>query len=483
MSEEVIQQYLVYLGAKVDEPAWKKFTEFAKANKVMLMDLGFAAAAAGVAVTVAVEQIARRYEDLYYASQRTRSSVTGLLSFEYAARQIGLTAGQARGAVESFSSSLRMSPGLQGLLGSMGIGKGEGVDQLHQLIGKLRESFGEQGYYAAARVGGLFGIDEQTFKMLWNGFDESEMRGRRYQQMVREAGLDQDKMSKDSVRLGRSLNELGAAFDILGSKILSKFIGPLESATGAASNAVVRLAGGKLINRDKADFLTGFTMASPTLSAFNWLMGGGDTGAPMGAAPTQLGRTPSIAFPSNHGAAGGKVARDAVVDFFVQQGWTKEQAYGIAANISAESGFNPKGSGDRGKAYGLAQWHPDRQADFAGWAGHDITASTAEEQLQFIQYELTQGKEQNAGRMLRGARNAREAGAAFSYAYERPLAAGSAMQERGALAETWAHQGATTNNISITINGPGDEATVKRGVAAGLEAQQRRQLVRSDNMR
>ena len=45
-------------------------------------------------------------------------------------------------------------------------------------------------------------------------------------------------------------------------------------------------------------------------------------------------------------------------------GWNQAQATGIAANIQAESNFKPDASGDGGKAYGIAQWHPDRQQEF-----------------------------------------------------------------------------------------------------------------------
>jgi len=472
---EVIQQYLIELGAKADEPAWKKFTEAVKVNKVLLLDLGLAAAAAGAAVTVAVEQISRRYEDLYYAGQRTRSSITGLLSFEYAARQIGLTAGQARGAVEGFATSLRMSPGLQGLLGSMGVGGGEPADQIRKLIRKLKDSFGEEGYYGAARVGGLFGLDEQTFKQMWDHLEEQEARIAQYKRIVADAGLNTKKMGEDSVRAARAFNELGASLDILGSKILSKLIGPLESATSALSEFLQRLAGGKLIKSGGHDFLSGFTAAIPTLGVWNAWLRGDETGQaasapPSGAAPAKTG-------------ANGRLNRDAVVQFFTARGWSKEQAYGIAANLNAESGFNPQSRGDGGRAYGLAQWHPDRQADFAAWAGHPMTESTADEQMQFIQYELRQGKERAAGNALEKAQSARAAGQIFSYAYERPLATLPEMQSRGATAEAWAKQGATTNNISITINGPMTAETARRGVEAGLEAQQRRQLIRGDTMR
>ncbi len=117
--------------------------------------------------------------------------------------------------------------------------------------------------------------------------------------------------------------------------------------------------------------------------------------------------------------------------FFQDRGWTPAQAAGITANILSESGGNLFKPGDNGKAFGLAQWHSDRQAAFAKWAGHDIRLSTLDEQLGFINYELTQGSESAAGKALRGASTAQEAGAIVSRQYERPADATGEASRRG----------------------------------------------------
>ncbi|MBK3786771.1 hypothetical protein G3A43_42065 [Paraburkholderia aspalathi] len=105
----------------------------------------------------------------------------------------------------------------------------------------------------------------------------------------------------------------------------------------------------------------------------------------------------------------------------MKMGWSKEQASGLAANLNIESGLRPNIVGDNGAAYGIGQWHADRQAEFRRVSGHDIRGSTLDEQLQFVNYELTRGREQAAGRVLRGATSAGEAGAIVSAKYERPL--------------------------------------------------------------
>jgi hypothetical protein len=109
-------------------------------------------------------------------------------------------------------------------------------------------------------------------------------------------------------------------------------------------------------------------------------------------------------------------------DFFREKGWTAAQAAGVVANLRHESGagLDHQAQGDGGRAFGLAQWHPDRQQAFRLWAGKPIQQASFQEQLGFVHHELTEGRERAAGEALRGTRTAAEAGAVVSRRYERP---------------------------------------------------------------
>lgn len=120
------------------------------------------------------------------------------------------------------------------------------------------------------------------------------------------------------------------------------------------------------------------------------------------------------------GTSSGQVEANDALSFFQAKGWTKEQAAGIVANLRHESQMNPAAVGDNGAAYGVAQWHKDRQANFAKWAGKDIRQSSLSEQLAFVDHELRRGTEQAAGRKLAAAKTAQEAGSIVSRLYERP---------------------------------------------------------------
>lgn len=120
--------------------------------------------------------------------------------------------------------------------------------------------------------------------------------------------------------------------------------------------------------------------------------------------------------------------------YFQAQGWSAAQSAGIVANLKRESAFNAQAVGDSGKAFGIAQWHQDRQDEFKKAFGKDIRNASFEEQLAFVQYELKQGKEKAAGDRLRNARSAQGAGAIVSQYYERPAARASEAALRGSMA-------------------------------------------------
>ena len=132
----------------------------------------------------------------------------------------------------------------------------------------------------------------------------------------------------------------------------------------------------------------------------------------------------------------GKAAASAqqVVKMLEQLGWSRSQAIGIAANLKQESEFRPTAVGDGGKAYGVAQWHPDRQRDFERVMGVNIRASGLEEQLKFLTYEMRKGNEVRAGRKLDAATTPQAAAAIVSRYYERPKETDIEMRRRADIA-------------------------------------------------
>lgn len=153
------------------------------------------------------------------------------------------------------------------------------------------------------------------------------------------------------------------------------------------------------------------------------------------------------------------------IEYFKSVGWTPDQAAGLAANGQRESGFNPAAVGDNGKAYGIFQWHPDRQAIFQQVMGKPIQGSSVQEQLAFANYELTRGNEQVAGNALRSADNAAHAAIIASKQWLRPGDVQGEASARAQIAMGLTGHGGTTapHPASIDALFPG---------AAGVRAQE-----------
>lgn len=144
--------------------------------------------------------------------------------------------------------------------------------------------------------------------------------------------------------------------------------------------------------------------------------------------------------------------------YFESQGWTPAQAAGIASNIHSESGGKINATGDNGTAYGLGQWHPDRQANFKKLFNKDIKTSTLAEQLAFMQWELT-NTEKGAGDALRNTTTAADAGAVISRKYERPADAVGEASRRGAYAATLAGVPGASSAAASPSSSPGGSPT------------------------
>ena len=109
-----------------------------------------------------------------------------------------------------------------------------------------------------------------------------------------------------------------------------------------------------------------------------------------------------------------------VIDFFVGKGWTQEQAIGIAANISHETGGSFKNTTKErgGDSYGLAQWRGSRLKDLEKFAGKPYNQTSVKEQLNFIQHELMTSESKSA-KFLKEAKTPEDAADVFNRYYER----------------------------------------------------------------
>lgn len=507
-SNDVLREFLVSLGFKVDKQGQEKFVKSVQQVTKGVVTLGAAAAAASVAVGAAVTKIAGNLDTLYFASQRNKASVKNIEAIKFAAKQLGASADGAMSSLESLSRFMRESPASKDWLARIGVNSQEnGKDRdraevLLDVAQKLKEMPEAQSY----AYGKFLGMDDNFLEAVRRGDIQDFIK--EYKDLV--GNSDLDKAAKEAAKYIKELDKLKEQFKILGyevtSQVLQKINPALQDfkkwfddnkpqiikAITDISGILIRFctevvplllgAVDIFVKLDKATdgwstrilaLAAAFRVLGGT-AAFSLLMKLAKAGGAAGALATRMMGGAALLFHSEDLNKGEKEMLDRqrameqdqtipktpeevkktssdVIDHFTGLGWSKEQAAGIAANLYAESGFNHKISGDNGKAYGLAQWHPDRQAEFKKKYGKDIRDSSRQDQLDFVHYELTQGNEQDAGRRLRQAQNAGDSAQILSKYYERPADTQGEMRKRHGIAMGF-HKNAAEQGTQLAAN-------------------------------
>jgi hypothetical protein len=160
------------------------------------------------------------------------------------------------------------------------------------------------------------------------------------------------------------------------------------------------------------------------------------------------------------------------IDFWLSQGYTKEQAAGIVANMQAESGGTAGSVGDGGSAHGLFQWHEKRRRAIINGTGIDINTASHADQLRAAAWEMKNGNTGFNDAHFRSLSNAGDAGAYFATNFEHPANALAKSISRGKNALSIASQlsPATSGGINVKIDRIDiiTQATDANAIATGI---------------
>lgn len=213
---EVIKEFLVSLGFQVQAQGLRNFT----GGLTNVTNLAATASKAVVGVAIAAEAMvtgfAASMEKMYYASKRNHDSVENIQALEFASRTVGVSADTARAALESMSAAVRMNPGLNGLLGKLGVNTAQGgTQQMMDLVDKLSH----MPHYVGARYAEMFGIDEKTFLMWKELLPEMKKAEAQRKAMNKDAGIDADAGAAASRDYMNSLRALWEKVEVLGQSL------------------------------------------------------------------------------------------------------------------------------------------------------------------------------------------------------------------------------------------------------------------------
>lgn len=494
---KVLESFLIALGVKVDDKSFQKAD--AAFGGLTRAALQFGTVLAGkLAVDKVVGDFKNVGTELNNFNRLTGLSTQNVQALGQALSAQGGNASDAFAAMQKIQD-LMASPitgdvGWFGDVAKLGLDPNEiiGAQDTAEALANIAGAFEKMTPLNQRLAGNALGFDENTVRLLMTGREEVEkqldIRGK--------LGVMTQKQVEDAARLTKANSELNLVFTDMGNTIAGELVpafaemaedfvafyrankdlvdSGLEAFFGALAKNI-ELVSVALVLMGGASALKGLAALRALVG-----MGGAAAGAAAGSGVAAaagvstltlgLGGAAALLYSSklnegedtellnNRLRKGGGEAVAAVVDFFVSKGWSREQAEGIAANLEQESGFKADAKGDGGKAYGLAQWHEDRQSDFAKYAGKDIRQATGAEQLEFIHYELSKGKEKRAGNSLREATSAYDAAAIVSRQYERPANADAEADNRGKMASSYVDQrqfhihGADTEKVKQLYN-------------------------------
>ncbi|WP_406569085.1 mannosyl-glycoprotein endo-beta-N-acetylglucosamidase [Burkholderia cenocepacia] len=151
-------------------------------------------------------------------SQRTGASATNLRGFEFAARNMGVSAEAATGTIENLARFLRNNPAGEGYLATLGVQTRNANGELRDtvdIMSDLGKSLANKPTWLASQYGNILGIDENLMLAMRNGDFEKLLA--QYREMSKSTGLD--KAADDSHRFMTQLRGLGTSFENVGIRV------------------------------------------------------------------------------------------------------------------------------------------------------------------------------------------------------------------------------------------------------------------------
>ncbi|MBW4091919.1 MAG: lytic transglycosylase domain-containing protein [Proteobacteria bacterium] len=211
-----------------------------------------AMSAMAVAVGVAVDQVAKHFESLFYAAQQGGTTVAHLKTLQYTFTQIGKTAGDATAVVTGFMAALRSNPGNAGVLDALGVrttdAHGKPRDAVKE-FDDFQSKLNAMPAYVALLYSRMFNIPDSVEISLRKNWAAVQQAQDAYAAKLKASGVNMRALAGAAVVFERLLNSVTANFDLLGDKaelVILKQVMPALRALdrwmtahfGAMSNAI-----------------------------------------------------------------------------------------------------------------------------------------------------------------------------------------------------------------------------------------------------
>lgn len=104
---ETVGEFFATLGFKIDRAQEARFTDTMANVAKNVAKLSAALTAAATAIQTVVVSVSKSFDDLYFAAQRTNSTVAGIKALSFAFSQVGASGAEAQTAIERLAHGAR----------------------------------------------------------------------------------------------------------------------------------------------------------------------------------------------------------------------------------------------------------------------------------------------------------------------------------------------------------------------------------------
>lgn len=254
---EYLKEFLVGVGFKIDENTLQKFNKTLGFTSNTALNVGLAVAAAGAAVAAFTTKMAVGLEDLYWASQRVGSSVTNIKGFDYAIESLGGTAGGARAMLEGLASAMRSNPGVEAMIGSLGVKTRESNGAIRdrvKVLTDLGNVFRNMPFFEAkqyAEILGIYTSDADLLALEKGPSGKIDQLASIYKQL----GIDADKTAADSHEFMNNLRLSEGIVGALALKFESELLPSINHAFGALLKYLTDIKSREQTNKDTSSWV------------------------------------------------------------------------------------------------------------------------------------------------------------------------------------------------------------------------------------
>jgi Phage tail lysozyme len=235
---DVLKEFLVALGFKIDEEKSKKFHAALETTGKGVEKLGKGITAVSLALAAGMERIADQFSRLYYTSQLTGATVQNLRDLQFAANQVGVSGDVMIQSLRQVHVMLQ-SPGGEATIRAFTGYKGQitSADQaLKILLGHWHDMFLHgQGYLVRMEAEALH-LNETALEPMILNWTTAAKAADDYNRRAQNLGLDdaaQKRMAAQGAEFVRQWHTFTSEIELFYDKAYDDFIGPFT--TGLAT--------------------------------------------------------------------------------------------------------------------------------------------------------------------------------------------------------------------------------------------------------